>query len=162
MVQASDAEVAAVDLALVAYRDEGAWLVQELPRSALDDVESIAKELRRYPGETGALAMLSIDEDFVLLVRVQRHLVRVLLSDASAAGDWSLAYSAVEHLGLPVEDDDEMPAGDLAIVSDLGLPAQDLGELLDDPDLYPDEILGEIAGALGFGERYDELAESDE
>ena len=46
--------------------------------------------------------------------------------------------------GLPQpddEDDDPVPAGHLDLLSDLGMPAMDLGVLLDDPDLYPDEIL---------------------
>jgi putative tRNA adenosine deaminase-associated protein len=65
----------------------------------------------------------------------------------------------VEHLDLPLPDDDEdqEPAGDLAIVADLGLPAMDMGALLDDYDLYPDEMLSEIAGRLGFGTLYDDL-----
>ena len=37
-----------------------------------------------------------------------------------------------------------------------------MGELLDDLDLYPDEVLGEIASQLGFGDRFDELADLDD
>lgn len=161
MSDVTDAEVAAIDLALVAYRDEGAWSVAELPGRALDDVETIARELRRYPGETGALALLSVDEDFVLLIRAQGSLVRVLLSDATAATDWTLARSAVDHIGIHVEVDEEeqAPAGDLGILADMGLTAAEMGALLDDLDLYPDEVLGEIAGSLGFGEKFDELAD---
>jgi putative tRNA adenosine deaminase-associated protein len=156
----TDAEVSKVDLAVVAYRDEGDWNVAELPGRALDDIETISKELRRYPGETGALALISIDEDFVLLVRAQGSLVRVLLSDATAATDWTLARAAVNHIGVHVDDeDDQAPAGDLGIVEDMGFPAADMGALLDDFDLYPDEVLSEIAGRLGFGERFDELAD---
>ncbi len=151
MSDVTDAEVNDIDLALVAYLDDGAWNVAELREHALEDVESIAKELRRYPGETGALAMISIDEEFVLLVRVQGSLVRVLLSDATAAPDWTLARSAVDHLGVHVEVDEEepAPAGDLAILADMGFPASDMGELLDDFDLHPEDVLGEIAAQLG-------------
>jgi putative tRNA adenosine deaminase-associated protein len=158
----TDAEVGKIDLALVAYRDEGDWNLAELPGRALDDIESIGKELRRYPGETGALALISIDEDFVLLVRAQGSLVRVLLSDATAATDWALARSAVDHIGVHVDLDDEeeqAPAGDLGIVADMGFTAAEMGALLDDFDLYPDEVLSEIAGRLGFGPKFDELAE---
>jgi putative tRNA adenosine deaminase-associated protein len=153
------AEADAVDLAVVAYRDEGVWYLQELRTTALESVDSIGKELRRYPGETGALALISVDEDFVLLVRAQGALITVLLSDASAATDWELARSAVDHLGLIVDDDDEQaPAGDLSIVADMGYSAQEMGELLDDFDLYPDEVLSTIAERLGFGDRFDEMA----
>jgi putative tRNA adenosine deaminase-associated protein len=159
MTESTDAEVQRVDLAVVAYRDEGDWYVQELPPAVLDTVETIGHELRRYPGESGALALISVDEDFVVLVRAQGSLIKVLLSDASAATDWTLARSAIDHIGLPVDDDDEVPAGDLGIVEDLGLIAPDMGALLDDLELYPDEVLSEIAGRLGFGERFDELAD---
>ncbi len=159
----TDAEVGEIDLALVAYLDDGEWSVAELPDRALDSVEAIARELHRYPGDNGALAMLSVAEDFVLLVRTQGNEVRVLLSDATAATDWTLARSAVDHLGIHVDDEDEqVPAGDLGIVADLGLPASDMGALLDDYDLYPDEILSEVAGRVGFGRTFDAMADLDQ
>lgn len=159
----NDAEMRAVDVAIVAYRDEDAWNVAKLPVHALESVATIAAELRRYPGEYGALGMLSVDEDFVVLVRVQGALVRVLLSDSTAAGDWKLARSAIEHLGVHLDDDDEeqTPVGDLGIVADLGFAAGQMAVLLDDFDLYPDEVLSEISDAVGFGERFDELAGID-
>jgi putative tRNA adenosine deaminase-associated protein len=154
----TDAEIDAIDLAVVVYRDEGTWNLAELPAHALDDVDAIGRELRRYPGENGAMALISIDEDFVLLVRAQGTLVRVLLSDATAAPDWSLARSAVDHLGVHVEIDEEeqAPAGSLDIFADLGISASEMGELLDDLDLYPEDVLSEIAVAVGFGEQFDE------
>ncbi len=164
MSDVTDAEVNAIDLALVAYLDEGTWNVAELPGHALDELDTICKELRRYPGENGALALLSIDEDFVLLVRVQGTLVRVLLSDATAATDWALARSAVNHIGIhvDVDEDEQAPAGDLAIVADLGFAAAEMGELLDDLDLFPEDVLGEIASQLGFGDEFDEYADPED
>jgi len=156
----TDAEVNAVDFAVVAYLDEGDWSVVDLPTRALDDVDSIARELRRYPGDNGALVMISVDGDFVMIVRAQAALVRVLLSDATAATDWALARSAVNHLGIHVDvDDDQAPAGDLGIVADLGFSAADMGALLDDYDLYPEEVLSEVATSIGFGEKFDEIVE---
>jgi putative tRNA adenosine deaminase-associated protein len=155
----SDSEADEVDLAVAAYREEGVWQLQELPVSALDTVDTVARELRRYPGDNGAMALISVDEDFFLLVRARGAEFSVLLSDASAATDWLLARSAVDHLGVPVEDDDDpAPAGDLAIVADMGIPAMDMGVLLDDYELYPDEQLSDIAAKLGFGAKFDDLA----
>jgi putative tRNA adenosine deaminase-associated protein len=163
MSEITDAEVGEVDLALVAYRDEGHWALAELPDRSLDSVDDIARELRRYPGETGALALISVAEDFVLFVRAQGSVTRVLLSDATAATDWTLARSAVDHIGLHVDDDeDQVPAGDLSIVADMGMSAQDMGALLDDYDLYPEEILSDVADNVGFGEKFDELAGLEE
>ena len=56
------------------------------------------------------------------------------------------------------DDDDPAPAGDLAMFADMGIPAMDMGLMLDDLDLYPDEQLSDIASKLGFGPRFDELA----
>ncbi len=94
-----------------------------------------------------------------MLVRAAGASVKVLLSDITAATDWPLARSAVEHLELPLPDDEDepLPAGDVGIVSDLGMSAMEMGALLDDYELYPDEMLGDIAARLGFGAAFDEL-----
>jgi len=42
-----------------------------------------------------------------------------------------------------------LPSTIVAIVAGLGL-------LLDDVDLYPDEILSDVARRLGFGEQFDD------
>lgn len=153
-----------VDFAVAAFRADGEWRVEDLTHDHLGDIATLASALRRFPGDAGALAMVAIDEDFFVLVRVEGADTRVLLSDITAADEWELAGSAVEHLGLPVpdglDDDDDVdpvPAGHLDLLSDLGMPAMDLGVLLDDPDLYPDEILSEVAGRLGFGELFDDI-----
>jgi len=159
MSQEFEANTEGVDFVLVAYREEGLWQLQELEAEKAADLDGFAVELRRYPGDGGALGLVSIDEDFFLLVRVLGAEVRLLLSDVTAATDWPLAASVVEHLDLPLPDDEEEqePAGDLAIVADLGLGAMDMGALLDDYELYPDEMLGDIASRLGFGRLYDEI-----
>ena len=156
----SDANAEGVDFALVAYREEGVWQVEEIPHDHLGDIDDLATELRRYPGDFGSLGLISVDEDFFLLVRVAGADVRLLLSDVTAASEWPIARSVVEELELPVPDDEEeepVPAGDLGIVSDLGMGAMDMGALLDDFDAYPDEILGDIAAKIGFGRQYDDF-----
>lgn len=147
-----------VDFALAAYREEGVWQVQEVAHSLLDDVDHLATALRRFPGDGGAVGIVAVDEDFFVLMRVTGADVRLLLSDVTAADEWEIARSAVEHLGLPYpeEDDEQAPAGDLGIFADLGLSAMDMGVLLDDYDLYPDEMLSDVARRLGFGELFDE------
>ena len=153
-----DRDVEGVDFALVAYREENVWRVEELREDRLHDLDSLAAELRRWPGDFGSLGLVSIDEDFFVLVRVAGQQTRVLLSDVTAATEWPLARSVVEELALPMPDDEDeqLPAGDLGIVADLGIPAMDMGALLDDYELYPDELLGEVAHKLGFGSLYDE------
>jgi putative tRNA adenosine deaminase-associated protein len=147
-----------VDFALAAYREEGVWQVQELAHDVLADVEALTHALRRFPGDGGALGMIAVDEDFFVLVRVAGSHTRVLLSDVTAADEWELAASAVEFLGLPEpeEDDEQQPAGDLDLLGDLGIQAMDMGVLIDDFDLYPDEMLSDVARRLGFGSLFDE------
>jgi putative tRNA adenosine deaminase-associated protein len=159
MSEEQDANTEAVDFALVAYREEGVWQVQELAHEAAADLDGLAVELRRYPGDGGSLGLVSVDEDFFVMVRVLGAQTRLLLSDVTAATQWPLARSVVDHLELPLPDDDEdpEPAGDLGIVADLGLGAMDMGALLDDVELYPDEVLSDIAAKLGFGRLYDDL-----
>lgn len=158
MSDESDTNVEGVDFALVAYREEGVWQVQELAADTAADLDRLAHELRRWPGDGGSLGLVSFDEDFFLVVRVLGAHTKILLSDITAATDWPIARAAVEALELPLpEDDDEQaPAGDLAIVADLGMGAMDMGALLDDVELYPDEMLGDVARRLGFGSLYDE------
>ena len=147
-----------IDYALAAYREDGAWQVQEMVHDHLVDVEAIAHALRLFPGDGGAIALVAIDEDFFLLVRVAGASTRMLLSDFTAADEWELAASAIEflHLPMPEDDDEPAPAGDLDLLGDLGLPAMDLAILLDDPDLYPDDALSDIARRVGFGEQFDD------
>ena len=154
-----DTNADGVDFALVAYREEGVWQLEELAPEAAGDLDLFVLTLRRYPGDGGSLGLVSVDEDFFLLVRVLGERSKILLSDITAATDWPIAKQAVEELELPLPDDDDeqAPAGDLSIVADLGMGAMDMGALLDDVDLYPDEMLADIATRLGFGTLYDQV-----
>jgi putative tRNA adenosine deaminase-associated protein len=149
-----------VDFALAAFVDDGDWQVQDIATPAFDSIEALSHALRQVSGESGAVGMVAVDEDFFVLVRVTGSTTRVLLSDVTAADEWELAQSAIDFLGLPAPEDDdvEVPAGDLDLLADLGLHAIDMGALLDDVELYPDEMLSDIARRLGFGELFDDAA----
>jgi putative tRNA adenosine deaminase-associated protein len=159
MSEELEATAEGVDFALVAYREEGVWQLQQIEAEKAADLDGFADELRRYPGDGGALGLVSIDEDFFVLVRVLGPRTSILLSDVTAANDWPIARAVIARLELPLPDDeeDQEPAGDLGILADLGMGAMDMGALLDDYELYPDEMLGDIAVQLGFGNQYDEL-----
>lgn len=152
-----------VDLAVAAYRQGGRWVVQEMTLEHCEDVELLADALRRLGGDTGAIGLVSVDEDFFVIVRVEGERTRVLLSDASAAEDWDLAETVIDLLDeidpddLDERDEDE-PAGDLGLLVDLGVSEDALEELLDDPDAYPDEVLSDVARLIGFGEQFDDVA----
>lgn len=150
--------IESVDFALAAYREEGVWQVAELSPDHATDVETLAAALRRFPGDGGAVGLVAVEEDFFVVVRVTGPRTRVMLSDITAATEWEVAAGVVEHLGLPpVEDeDDPEPAGDLELLTDLGVGAMDLAAILDDDELYPDEMLSEVARGLGFGDLFDD------
>ena len=151
-------QIEAVDFALAAFREEGVWTVEELAHDVIEDVDTLSHALRRFPGDGGAVGLVAVDEDFFVIVRVAGATTRVLLSDITAADEWELASSAVDFLGLPQpeDEDDQVPAGDLDLLGDLGMHAMDMGVLLDDADLYPDEMLSDVARKLGFGELFDD------
>lgn len=155
-----DDQLDSVDFALAAFRDDGDWQLQDIASPAFESVESLSHALRRLPGDGGAVAFVAVDEDFFVIVRVAGPSTRVLLSDVTAAEEWELAQSALDFLGLPpfddLDDDDVAPAGDLDLLADLGMSAMDMGVLIDDDDLYPDEMLSEVARALGFGDLFDD------
>ncbi len=151
-------ESGGIDFALAAFVEDGEWQVQDIASPAFDSIESLGHALRQVSGESGAVGMVAVDEDFFVLVRVAGSSTRVLLSDVTAADEWEIAQSVIDFLGLPAPEDDdvEVPAGDLDLLADLGLHAIDMGALLDEVDLYPDEMLSDIARRLGFGELFDD------
>jgi putative tRNA adenosine deaminase-associated protein len=147
-----------VDFALAAYVEHGAWHLSDIAAPAFETIDSLSHALRHVSGDSGAVGMVAVDEDFFVLVRVDGSSTRVLLSDVTAADEWELAQSAIDFLGLPPPEDEdvEVPAGDLDLLGDLGLHATEMGALLDDVELYPDEMLSDIARRLGFGKLFDD------
>lgn len=148
-----------VDFAIAAYRDEGVWQLAELHASLAEDIDDLLNALKRFPSEVGVLAFVSISDEFFVIVRSLGSKVRLLLSDVTAVTDWPLASGVADILDMPDPDDDDepQPAGDLDIVGDLGMQAMELGVLCDDPDLYPDDVLADVARRLGFGDDFEAL-----
>jgi putative tRNA adenosine deaminase-associated protein len=151
------AEEPTVDFAVAVVREEGSWEATALPPHMATDLAVLIAALRQQATEGSALGLVSVEDDYFVLVRVTGDDVRLLLSDMTAATESAFAREVVEKLGRPLPDDDEtaQPAGDLALVADLGVDAMELGALCDEIDLYPDEVLADIANRLGFGDQFD-------
>ena len=159
MSQETLANAEGVDFALVAYREEGVWQVRELDEAkAGSDLDGFARSCAASPVTPARSAWCPSTRTSSCWSGCSAPRPGILLSDVTAATDWPIARSVVDQLELPLPDDEEEqePAGDLDIVADLGLGAMDMGALLDDVDLYPDEMLGDIAAKLGFGALYDD------
>ena len=148
-----------VDFAVAAYRDEGEWQVVELNPKIGEDVDDLSEALSRFPSEVGVLGLVSMDDDFFVILRRSGEQVRAMLSDVTAVADWPLAAGVADLLDLPDPDDPDepQPGGDLDIVSDLGMNALELGGLCDDDDLFPEDVLRDVADRLGFGAELDAI-----
>ena len=159
-----DAEsAAAIDFAVAAHREDGGWTVCTLPPRAATELDVLVHALAQLPSDVGTIGMVSVDEDFFVIARVSGGHVRLLLSDVGAATESPLAMSVVDRLDLPLPDDDDdqiQPAGDLSLLADLGLTAMELGAMCDDLELYPDELLGDVASRLGFGRQFDDMLDT--
>lgn len=143
-----------VDFAVAAYRTDGAWSVAELKPSLGHDLEQLGQALARFPSEVGVLGMVSVDEDFFVLVRRDATGTRLVLSDVTAVEESDLAGDVADLMDLREIDDDEdpQPGGDLEILADLGISAADLTDLCDDEDAIPEDLLLDLADRLGFAD----------
>lgn len=144
-----------IDLVVALYREDGQPVVVPLGLELANDLDELISQLRRMPGDGGAVGMVSIASEFFVIVRVRGKHVQVLLSDELAAADWPLARDVADFLGSEVPDDDEDagPIGDLDILSDGGLPDFEL-EALCDEDEDSDTLVERIAKKLKFGAQY--------
>jgi putative tRNA adenosine deaminase-associated protein len=150
--------------AVVVGREQGRWLLEELPEAVTDDLRALVAAVAAQPGDGGAFALVDVADEFFVVVRVQAGRVRLLLSDVTAAAEWDLARQVVDHLGIAVPRDDALervvPAGDVAVFDDLGLDGSELVLLLSDVDAYADELLAALARRLGFASAYERVVEA--
>lgn len=142
-----------VDFAVAAYHDEGRWQVVELLPGLGEDVDELSAALGRFPSDVGVLGIVSIQDDFFVIVRRSGTDIRAMLSDVTAVDDFPIAGGVVELLDIVDTggDDDPIAVGDLALLADLGMSAHDLGALCEEVELYPEDMLMDVAERLGFG-----------
>lgn len=146
------------DFATVAYREEEYWDVDLLPIALVHDLKGLIHALRQQPSISGSLGLVSVGDDFFIIVRVYGEDVSLFLSDVTASVDWQVARDALDYLDIDLPHDDDLdqvlPAGDLSVVADLGLDEMELGALAGDLDLYPDEVLASVSERLGFAQAF--------
>lgn len=151
------ADEGGVDFVLAAYREEGSWQVEALPRHVADDLDLLTGVLRQRPADSGVLGLISVDEDFFVAIWVQGPDERFLLSDVTAAADWPLARAVLQRLALPLPEDEErvQPGGDLSLFATFGVDSMTVAAICDEIDLYPEDMLAELAEQMGFGSQYE-------
>src|SRR3984893_14298120 len=138
-------------------REDGKWRCSAMRSKALTSLSAAETELRELRSAGAVFGLLDIDDEFFVIVRPAPSGTRLLLSDATAALDYAIDAEALDNLDADIdpedlEDADPSEEGDLALLSDVGLPEAVLGVILDETDLYADEQLGRIAREMGFAE----------
>jgi putative tRNA adenosine deaminase-associated protein len=150
--------------AVAAMRDSGQWRVEPLPPTVLGDLGVLLQALRSQPPEGGPFVIATVDDEFFLIARQDGPRISLLLSDMTASVEYPLAEQALARLGEDPPDDDELdevwPVGDLDLFADLDLSEDDMEQILDDMDAYPDEMLETIVDRIGIGEEYAQATES--
>ncbi|MDT4919154.1 MAG: hypothetical protein QOI15_56 [Pseudonocardiales bacterium] len=144
--------------AVVAFRDGAQWRVEPLPPAVLDELGVLLAALRSQPPEGGPFVIASVEDEFFLIARQEGRRTMLMLSDLTAAVEFSLAEQAMARLGEDPPADDELdevwPIGDLELFNDLGLAEDEMEEILDDLDALPDEMLETIVDRLGIADQY--------
>lgn len=151
-----------IDFVIAAFREDGQPQVQALNDDLANDLEELVAQLRRLPGDAGALGFVSLVEEVFVIVRVRGQHVQVLLSDGAAAADWPIARDVADYLGVEIPDseDDDEPMGDLTMLADLGLSEFDLLSIIDDIDSSSDQMLTDIADKINIGPPFRRIAEA--
>jgi putative tRNA adenosine deaminase-associated protein len=159
-----DAAEDEIDYVLAAYREDGQVHVQALDQELANDLDALIEQLRRLPGDAGALGFVSLVDEVFVILRVRGAHVQAILSDSASAGDWPIAHDVVEFLGVDVDDDiddeDGEPVGDLDMLADLGLSEFELGTIVDDLDLGSDQMLTAIADRINLNPDFSRVTEA--
>jgi putative tRNA adenosine deaminase-associated protein len=150
-----------VDFGCIAWHEDGRWDASAL--NSTRDIGLIIDALKSQQTNGGAIALIAIEDEFVIIGRVLGDQMQMMISDVTYALDYEVAAELVEILDLefPEEEDESQPGGDIDLLSDLGVGQMELLAILDDTELYPDEQLEAIANRLGFGEQFNQVIESN-
>lgn len=152
-----DATDAEIDLVLAVYREDGEVVVVPMAKDLANDLDEFMTQLRRLPGDAGALGMVSIAGEFFVLCRVRGRTVQVLLSDSISANDWPIARDVMDYLGedIPDPDEDSEVVGDMLLLEDQGVGEFDLEGIAEDVDEDSDELLRRLAKRMKVQAQFD-------
>ena len=145
-----------VDLIVALYREDGSPVALALDYELANDLEALIMQLRRMPGDGGAVALVSIASEVFVIIRVRGKHVQAFCSDAVAAADWPIARDVLDLLGLevPEDDDESTPVGDLGILADAGLHDFELEAMAEDYDEDSGTLVERIATRIKFGPEF--------
>ncbi|MCE1175216.1 MAG: tRNA adenosine deaminase-associated protein [Propionibacteriales bacterium] len=153
-----------IDLVIALYREDGQPVALPLDLDLANDLDGLITQLRRIPGDAGAVGFVSVADEVFVIVRVRGKHVQVFCSDALAADEWPIAHDVVEFLDDEVVDDSDegYPVGDSDILADAGLPDFELEAMAEDYDQDSTALLELIAKKIGFAAVYTKAVASFE
>ncbi|MEO6701066.1 MAG: hypothetical protein ABI140_03835 [Jatrophihabitantaceae bacterium] len=155
----------AVALLGKAPRQDG-WLVEELDLADCESIDDVVEVLRDFDQPVRVLA-LEQDDEYAVLARLDVEAddadepLRVFLSNGHAADDFPLAQLFADGLdeigGDPLDGDEDAPAGahdaapfgDARLLSDLGVPANQLIDLAVHEGTLPADLIDAVCDRLG-------------
>ncbi|AEX68924.1 tRNA adenosine deaminase-associated protein [Corynebacterium diphtheriae] len=145
------------NFAVTVARVNATWQV----RAFNDDYSSLKRSIdavRTLRAEGAAFAMLSIEDDYFVLVRPTPQGVKLLISDATAATEDDFAADILDELDADQPDPEDTPyaEGDFDILADLGLSEQIMSIITDETDWWASEQLQRIAEELGFDDELEQ------
>ncbi|HEX6352059.1 tRNA adenosine deaminase-associated protein [Actinophytocola sp.] len=150
--------------AIAVVREEGKWRCTAMASSALRELDEAITELRKIRSTGAVFGLLDVDDQFFLVLRPGPGGVQLFVSDATAALDYDIAADALDLLRVdpPADDDDDevWPEGALDILTDIGLPPDELQVISGEVELYPDEQLQIIAQRCGFADEFARLLDT--
>ena len=148
-----------IDFVVALYNDDGERTAVPMEPMLANDLDELITQLRRLPGDAGAVGMVSIDHQFYVIVRVRGRNVQVFLSDSTQANDWPIARDVADFLGEDIPDPDDAPEtmGDGDMLADAGVGEFDM-EAFAEADEDSDEILADIAARVHFGPQFERAA----
>jgi putative tRNA adenosine deaminase-associated protein len=145
-----------IDLVIALYREDGQAVALPLELDLANDLDALITQLRRIPGDAGAVGLVSVGDEVFVIVRVRGKHVQVFCSDAVAANEWPIAHDVVDFLDaeLPDENDDGYPIGDADILADVGMPDLELEAMAEDFEEDSTTLLERIATKISFGTQF--------
>lgn len=146
-------------------RTGGRWTAAEVDlgeAELADDLGDIAQAALGLTGDELTLLCVEVEDEWFAVARYEGGSEpRVFISDAHAAAGDPLGEFFGELAGVALGKDEPdlgiRPVGDLELLADLSLSAEELLELSMEEGVLPADILSLIAERLGFAEELDRL-----
>ena len=101
--------------AVAVYREGGRWDCALLPPAVLDDLDTCVAVLRQQPSDGGPIALVDVADEFFVALRLGSAGVRILLSDITAAEEFTIARQALDRAGGDLDDSPSDPEDDIEV-----------------------------------------------